>query len=91
MASQPDRPRTPFDHDVLSTVGAGSDTVRRRSHIGASNVTLTDLLTFYQSASAISIAIMAAAVHPEAQRRVQAELDEVVGRDRCKYEPKEAR
>ncbi|GHJ87894.1 hypothetical protein NliqN6_4296 [Naganishia liquefaciens] len=34
------------------------------------------------SASAISIVIMAAAVFPEAQRRVQEELDRVVGRDR---------
>ncbi|TFK52811.1 cytochrome P450 [Heliocybe sulcata] len=34
------------------------------------------------SASAISIAIMAAATHPETQAKVQEELDTVVGRDR---------
>jgi hypothetical protein len=33
---------------------------------------------------------MAAAVFPEALRRVQAELDEIVGRDRCEFEAKEA-
>jgi cytochrome P450 len=34
------------------------------------------------TASAISISIMAAASYPEAQRRVQAELDQVVGNER---------
>ncbi|EPQ50746.1 cytochrome P450 [Gloeophyllum trabeum ATCC 11539] len=34
------------------------------------------------SAAAITIAIMAAATHPEAQAKVQEELDSVVGRDR---------
>ncbi|KAG9310289.1 cytochrome P450 [Chiua virens] len=34
------------------------------------------------TAAAISIAIMAAALHPEAQARVQEELDTIVGRDR---------
>lgn len=35
------------------------------------------------SSSAITIAIMAAATHPEMQKQVQKELDEVVGKDRC--------
>lgn len=35
------------------------------------------------SASAISISVMAAALHPEAQARVQAELDAVIGRERA--------
>ncbi|KAF9254961.1 cytochrome P450 [Marasmius fiardii PR-910] len=34
------------------------------------------------TASAISIAVMAAACHPEAQRKVQEELDQVIGKDR---------
>lgn len=34
------------------------------------------------SASAITLCVMAAAVYPEAQKRVQKELDEVVGRSR---------
>lgn len=33
---------------------------------------------------------MAAAVFPEAQHRVQAELDEVIGRDRCELESEAA-
>ncbi|KAF8186770.1 cytochrome P450 [Pholiota molesta] len=35
------------------------------------------------SASAISISVMAAALHPEAQARVQAELETMVGRERA--------
>ena len=35
-----------------------------------------------QSASAISVVVMAAAIHPEAQRRAQQQIDLVVGRDR---------
>ena len=34
------------------------------------------------TASAISVSVMAAACYPEAQRRVQEELDQVIGRDR---------
>lgn len=34
------------------------------------------------SSSAIQISIMAAATHPEQQKRVQAELDAVVGKNR---------
>lgn len=34
------------------------------------------------SSSAITICVMAAAVYPDAQRRVQEELDRVVGRER---------
>ncbi|KAK0222504.1 cytochrome P450 [Armillaria nabsnona] len=34
------------------------------------------------TASAISIAVMAAACHPDAQRKVQEELDSVIGKDR---------
>ena len=37
-----------------------------------------------QSASAISFVVMAAAKHPEEAAKVQVELDNVVGRDRCK-------
>jgi cytochrome P450 len=35
------------------------------------------------TASAISVSVMAAACYPEAQRRVQVELDQVIGRDRA--------
>lgn len=41
------------------------------------------ILISHQTASAITIMMMAAALHPEAQARVQAELDNVVGRERC--------
>jgi cytochrome P450 len=34
------------------------------------------------TASAISVAVMAAACYPEAQRWVQEELDQVLGKDR---------
>lgn len=41
-------------------------------------------LTFHanQTASAITIMMMAAALHPEAQAKVQEELDSVVGREK---------
>ncbi|KAJ9111560.1 hypothetical protein QFC20_002534 [Naganishia adeliensis] len=45
-------------------------------------ITSAPIFAVVFSASAINIVIMAAAVFPEAQRRVQAELDEVIGRDR---------
>ena len=35
------------------------------------------------TASAISVALMAAACYPEAQRKVQEELDQVIGKDRA--------
>ena len=38
----------------------------------------------HQSAVAITNMIVAAACHPEAQRRVQEELDMVFGKDKCK-------
>lgn len=61
-----------------SMFGAGSDTVSYTSdpaaacsHVGAA-----------QTAGALGFMIMAAATHPEAQARVQAELEIVVGRHR---------
>ena len=41
-----------------------------------------DLSAPFQTKSVITIMIMAAACHPDAQARVQEELDEVIGRDR---------
>ena len=38
----------------------------------------------HKSAVAITNMIVAAACHPDAQRRVQEELDMVFGKDRCK-------
>ena len=40
------------------------------------------LILWIQTASAITFVIMAAATHPEEQKKVQAEIDEVIGRDR---------
>ncbi len=56
--------------------GAGSDTV------GISSLPTISVLTRLQTASAISITVMAAALHPEAQAKVQEELDSVIGSDR---------
>ena len=39
------------------------------------------------TASGISVAVMAAACYPEAQRWVQQELDQVLGRDRGTFHP----
>jgi len=36
-----------------------------------------------QTASTITIMMMVAALHPEAQAKVHEELDRVVGRERC--------
>jgi hypothetical protein len=47
----------------------------RRAHLYRLNVP-------FQSASGITVMIMAAACHPDAQARVQDELNEVVGMDR---------
>ncbi|KIJ07919.1 hypothetical protein PAXINDRAFT_102757 [Paxillus involutus ATCC 200175] len=43
------------------------------------------LLRVYSTASGIMILILAAACHPEAQARVQEEMDTVVGKDRGEY------
>jgi len=43
-------------------------------------------MVYHKSAAAITNVIMAAACYPEAQIRVQEELDMVVGRDKSKYQ-----
>lgn len=60
-----------------SMFGAGSDTV-----MGRFCPVYIFLSYSLQTASALSIMMMASALHPKAQARVQEELDRVVGRDR---------
>ena len=40
-----------------------------------------------QSVSSVTFIVLVAALNPEAQAKVQEELDAVVGRDRCKSGP----
>jgi len=59
--------------------GAGSDTVGIQLQVTS---TYRILLSFLQTASAISIMVMAAAAFPEAQKKVQEELNLVIGPSR---------
>ena len=44
-------------------------------------------MNYHKTATAITNMIMAAACYPETQKRVQEELDMVIGKDRCKCHP----
>ena len=65
-----------------SMFGAGSDTV-----IIDSTFRESAFSPLTQTAAAISIAIMAAALFPDAQKWVQDEIDSVIGKDRRKCNP----
>ena len=66
-----------------SMFGAGSDTVSITRAVFRSDTQLG----LEQSAAAISTVIMAAASFPEAQRKVQEQLDAIIGRDRGEFKP----
>lgn len=63
--------------------GAGADTVCRQSicFFGQCEVHFHSCIS--KTASAISFTIMAAACFPNAQAKVQEELDAIVGKERC--------
>lgn len=62
--------------------------LKRYAQFISANLSLAVLTHIYcvhtQTASGISIVVMAAALYPEAQAAVARELDTVVGLDRCK-------